>query len=71
MRFLNSFLSMVGAISLLVSIAHAQAPASVASPTQTQIKAAPENWAKSSTPAKKKAGQATTTPKKEEAQKLN
>ena len=71
MRFLNSFLSMVGAISLLVSIAHAQAPASVASPTQTQIKAAQANRAKSSTPAKKKAAQATTTPKKEEAQKLN
>ena len=71
MRFLNSFLSMVGAISLLVSIAQAQAPASVASPTQTQIKAAQANRAKSSTPAKKKAAQATTTPKKEEAQKLN
>jgi vitamin B12 transporter len=71
MRFLNSFLSMVGAISLSVSIAHAQAPASAASPAQTQTKAAPASQAKSSTPAKKKTGQATTTPKKEEAQKLN
>ncbi len=74
MRFFNSIWSTTAAISLLATIAHAQAPASAASPAQTQTKPMVANQKKSSTPAKKKAAQsnpATTTSKKQEAQELN
>src|ERR1700688_3934869 len=62
MRFPDFIVSTIVAIALLAPIAHADQPASAASPAQTQTqKASPQkNATKPSTPAKK-----------EEAQKLN
>jgi vitamin B12 transporter len=62
MQFSSWILSTIVALSLLAPIARAQEPASAPSPAQTQTK--------SSTPAKQKAGQPATPPKKQEAQKL-
>jgi len=72
MRLSSWILSaIVVATLLLAPIARAQEPASAPSPAPTQTKSTPANQAKSSTPAKKKAGQPMTPPKKQEAQKLN
>ncbi len=71
MRFSSWILSTIVAISLLAPIARAQAPASAPSPAQAQTTSTPANQAKSSAPAKKKAGQPATPPKKQEAHKLN
>jgi vitamin B12 transporter len=62
MRFSILIFSTILAIALLAPIAHADQPASAASPAQTQTKSAS---------AKKKATQPPTPAKKEEAQKLN
>src|SRR5260370_20667672 len=62
MRFPDLIVSTIVAIALFAPIAHADQPASAASPAQTQTqKASPQ----------KKASQPSTPAKKEEAQKLN
>jgi vitamin B12 transporter len=72
MRLFNRISStIVVATLLLAPIARAQEPASAPSPAQTQTNSAPTSQTKASTPAKKKAGQPTTTPKEQAAQKLS
>ena len=72
MRLFNRISStIVVATLLLAPIARAQEPASAPSPAQTQTNSTPANQIKASTPAQKKAGQPTTPPKQQEAQKLN
>ena len=72
MRFFNRIPStIIIATLLLAPTARAQEPASAPSPAQTQTNSTPASQTKSSTPAEKKAGQPTTPPKQQEAQKLN
>ncbi|MGH7925681.1 MAG: TonB-dependent receptor, partial [Candidatus Binatus sp.] len=63
MRFFQYFLSSMVALALSTQIARAQEPASTSSPAQTQTT--------KTAPAPKKATKPTTTPTKQEAQKLN
>src|SRR5208283_5327907 len=72
MRLFNRISStIVVATLLLAPIARAQEPAPAPSPAQTQTNSAAANQTKASTPAKKKAGQPTKTPKEQAAQKLS
>src|SRR5271156_1788766 len=70
MRF-NRVLSTIVAIAFFAQIAHAQEPASAASPALTPGKSSPTNQTKPFTPAKKKVAQSTNPASKQEAQKLN
>jgi len=72
MRLFNRISSTIIVATLLSApTARAQEPASAPSPAQTQTNSTPANQTKASTPAKKKAGQPTKTPKQQEAQKLS